>query len=94
MCTGRPRRWTALEYTRGKPRKLGVPGEHLPKVTALLTEHHVVINAKPPDSGRSTLGTLLLGFLPTLLLIGFFIWLRLGGRRREGEKHAGLRILR
>jgi len=24
--------------TRGKPRKLGVPGEHLPKVTALLTD--------------------------------------------------------
>ncbi len=24
----------------------------------------------------------------------FFVWLRLGGRRREGEKYAGLRILR
>jgi hypothetical protein len=24
----------------------------------------------------------------------FFIWLLLGGRRREGEKYAGLRILR
>jgi cell division protease FtsH len=45
------------------------------QVTALLTEHHVVINAEAPDSGRSTLGTILLGFLPTLLLIGFFIWL-------------------
>jgi cell division protease FtsH len=44
-------------------------------VTELLTEHHVVINASPPDSGRSVLGTLLLGFLPTLLLIGFFLWL-------------------
>jgi hypothetical protein len=30
----------------------------------------------------------------SVLAIGFFIWLRLGGRRREGEKHAGLRILR
>ena len=28
------------------------------------------------------------------LVIGFFLWLRLGGRRREGEKFAGLRILR
>jgi cell division protease FtsH len=45
------------------------------QVTALLTDHHVVINAEAPDSGRSTLGTILLGFLPTLLLIGFFIWL-------------------
>ena len=30
----------------------------------------------------------------SVLFLGFFIWLRLGGRRREGEKHAGLRILR
>jgi hypothetical protein len=30
----------------------------------------------------------------SVLAIAFFIWLRLGGRRREGEKHAGLRILR
>jgi cell division protease FtsH len=56
-------------------------------VTALLTEHHVVINASPPDSGRSTLGTLLLGFLPTLLLIGFFIWLI---RRQAGGGAGGV----
>jgi Domain of unknown function (DUF4126) len=30
----------------------------------------------------------------SILVIAFFIWLRLGGRRREGEKYAGLRILR
>ena len=30
----------------------------------------------------------------SVLFIAFFIWLRLGGRRREGEKFAGLRILR
>jgi cell division protease FtsH len=44
-------------------------------VTQLLAQHNVVINANPPDSGRSLIGTLLLGFLPTILLIGFFIWL-------------------
>jgi len=44
-------------------------------VTELLTEHHVVINASAPDSGRSTFGTILLSFLPTLLIIGFFLWL-------------------
>jgi cell division protease FtsH len=44
-------------------------------VTELLTEHHVVINASAPDSGRSVLGTVLLAFLPTLLIIGFFLWL-------------------
>jgi hypothetical protein len=30
----------------------------------------------------------------SVLAVAFFVWLRLGGRRREGEKHAGLRILR
>ena len=30
----------------------------------------------------------------SVLFIAFFIWLRLGRRRREGEKYAGLRILR
>jgi cell division protease FtsH len=56
-------------------------------VTQLLTEHNVVINADPPDSGRSLLGTLVLGFLPTLLLIGFFIWLI---RRQTGGGRGGV----
>jgi cell division protease FtsH len=56
-------------------------------VTTLLTEHNVVINASPPDSGRSVLGTILLGFLPTLLLIGFFIWLI---RRQAGGGRGGI----
>jgi Domain of unknown function (DUF4126) len=30
----------------------------------------------------------------SVLFIAFFVWLRLGARRREGEKYAGLRILR
>jgi hypothetical protein len=30
----------------------------------------------------------------SVLALGFFVWLRLGGRRRDDEKHAGLRILR
>jgi uncharacterized protein DUF4126 len=30
----------------------------------------------------------------SVIAIGFFVWLLAGGRRREGEKYAGLRILR
>jgi Domain of unknown function (DUF4126) len=30
----------------------------------------------------------------SLVAVAFFVWLRAGGRRREGEKYAGLRILR
>jgi cell division protease FtsH len=53
-------------------------------LTRLLTEQEVVINAEPPDTGRSLWLSLLLGFAPALLLIGFFIWIsrrQLGGGR-------------
>jgi cell division protease FtsH len=51
-------------------------------LTRLLAEHDVVINAEPPDTGRSLWLSLLLGFAPALLLVGFFVWLtrrQLGG---------------
>jgi cell division protease FtsH len=45
------------------------------ELTRLLAEQNVVINAEPPDEGRSLWVTLVLGFLPTILLVGFFIWM-------------------
>jgi cell division protease FtsH len=57
------------------------------QVTRLLDQHNVVVNAEPPDSGRSLLGTILLGFLPTILLVGFFIWL---ARRQLGGGGGGI----
>jgi cell division protease FtsH len=57
------------------------------QVTQLLDQGNVVINAKPPDTGRSLLGTILLGFLPTILLIGFFVWLL---RRQTGAGRGGV----
>ena len=45
------------------------------QVTKLLAQGKVVVNAKPPDTGRSLWATLLLGFLPTILLVGFFVWI-------------------
>jgi len=30
----------------------------------------------------------------SIVAVVFFVWLLAGGRRREGEKYAGLRILR
>jgi cell division protease FtsH len=56
-------------------------------VTELLTEHHVVINASAPGSGGSVLFTILLGFLPTLLIIGFFLWLI---RKQTGGGKGGI----
>jgi cell division protease FtsH len=51
-------------------------------LTGLLTEQGVVINAEPPDTGRSFWLSLILGFAPALLLVGFLLWLarrQLGG---------------
>ncbi len=44
-------------------------------LTKLLSSRNVVVNASPPDAGRGLLASLLLGFAPTLLLVGFFIWI-------------------
>jgi cell division protease FtsH len=57
------------------------------QVTKLLDRPDIVINAKAPDTGRSLFATLLLGFLPTILLVGFFIWLI---RRQTGGGGGGV----
>jgi cell division protease FtsH len=57
------------------------------QVTRVLDENNVVINAEPPDEGRSLLGSLLLGLLPTILLVAFFIWLF---RRQMGGGGGGV----
>ncbi len=57
------------------------------QVTALLSPSGVVVNAEAPDSGRSLIWSLLLGFAPALLLIGFFIWI---ARRQAGAGRGGV----
>jgi cell division protease FtsH len=57
------------------------------QLTTLLDRQNVVINAKPPDKGRSLIATLLLGFLPTILLVAFFVWL---ARRQLGAGGGGV----
>jgi cell division protease FtsH len=57
------------------------------QLTRLLDEHDVVINAEPPDEGRSLLLTIVLGFLPTILLVAFFVWLY---RRQTGGGAGGV----
>jgi hypothetical protein len=46
--------------------------------------------------GASLLVAALVILVPPLavVVIGFLVWLLVGGRRRAGEKYAGLRILR
>ena len=43
-------------------------------LTRLLDEQGVVINAESPDEGRPLWLSLVIGFVPTLLLVGVFIW--------------------
>jgi cell division protease FtsH len=57
------------------------------QLTQVLDRNNVVINAEPPDEGRSIWASLLLGFLPTILLVGFFIWLF---RRQTGGGGGGV----
>ena len=57
------------------------------QLTKLLDQGNVVINAEAPDSGRSLWATLLLGFLPTILLVAFFVWIF---RRMSGAGGGGV----
>jgi cell division protease FtsH len=43
-------------------------------LTKTLASKNVVINASAPDSGRSAFWTLILGFGPTILLVGLFVY--------------------
>jgi cell division protease FtsH len=60
-----------------------------PGLEAFLIEHQVEISAKPIQEGGGLLTTLLFGFGPALLFIGFYVWMfrraqqgaGIGGRR-------------
>jgi cell division protease FtsH len=56
------------------------------QLSALLQEKHVEVNAKSTTKGTSLLATLLLGFGPTLLIIGLFILI---ARRAAASGGAG-----
>jgi cell division protease FtsH len=55
------------------------------ELSAALERGNVQVNAKPPEEGRSFLANLLLGFGPTLLLVGLFVWFA----RRAARQGAG-----
>jgi cell division protease FtsH len=55
------------------------------ELSGLLQTHGVQVNAKPAEQGRSFLANLLLGFGPTLLLVGLFVWFA----RRAARQGAG-----
>jgi cell division protease FtsH len=52
-----------------------------PGLESFLIQHKVEISAKPIEEGRGLLTTLLFGFGPAALLIGFYVWML----RRAGQ---------
>ena len=54
-------------------------------LSASLQKGNVQVNAKPPEEGRSFIANLLLGFGPTLLLVGLFVFIA----RRAAKQGAG-----
>jgi cell division protease FtsH len=57
-----------------------------PGLESYLIDHHVEISAEPIDESGSLWSTLLFGFGPALLFIGFYIWMF----RRAGQQGGGL----
>jgi cell division protease FtsH len=57
-----------------------------PGLEAFLIEHQVEISAKPIQAGGSPWVTLLFGFGPALLIIGFYVWMF----RRAAQQGGGL----
>jgi cell division protease FtsH len=55
------------------------------QLSATLQQGNVEVNAKPAEQGRSFIANLLLGFGPTLLLVGLFVWFA----RRAARQGAG-----
>ena len=51
-----------------------------------MIDHGVEISAKPIEEGGSPLATLLFGFGPALLLIGFYVWMF----RRAAQQGGGI----
>jgi len=61
-----------------------------PWLETFLIEHGVEISAVPIQSGASPLTTLLYGFGPGLLIIGFYVWMFRRMARQGGGMGAGL----
>src|SRR5437763_3799981 len=59
------------------------------QLTHLLQTNGVTVNASSPEQGRSFLENLLLGFGPTLLLVGLFIWFGRRAARQAGGRPLG-----
>jgi cell division protease FtsH len=84
-----PAEKTAAPGRQPQPRtaktfKTTIPSFVDPGLEALLIEHGVQISAEPIDEGGSPWSTLLFGFGPALLFIGFYVWMFRRARQGGG----------
>lgn len=61
-----------------------------PGLEAFLIDHGVEISAKPIEEGGNPLTTLLFGFGPALLFIGFYVWMFRRAAKQGGAMGGGL----
>ena len=67
---------------------------NLPKLSADLAAHHVVVNAKPVQKGPSPWLSILVGFGPAILLVLVFVWFVRRAAARGGGAGGDRRALR
>src|SRR5262249_54799409 len=67
-----------------------VPSVADPGLEAFLIGHGVEISATPIEDGRSAWSTLIFGFGPTLVFIGFYVWLFRRASKQGGGLGGGL----
>jgi cell division protease FtsH len=84
----KPERGTATTSKTSRNFATTLPTFVDPGLESFLIEHGVEISAKPMDEGANPLATLLLGFGPALLFIGFYVWMF--RRAQQGAGMGGL----
>jgi cell division protease FtsH len=87
---GAPERGQPVEPRTSTSFTTTVPAFVDPGLEALLIDNGVEISAVPIRAGGSPLATLLLGFGPALLLIGFYVWIYRRASRGGGMGGGGL----
>jgi cell division protease FtsH len=55
------------------------------QLSSELSTHHVDVTAVAPSAGGTSIGNIIVDFLPLILLIGFFVWTGRRARRQMGS---------
>ncbi len=84
--TNEPKAMRASPPRTGSTFTTTLPSFVDPGLEAFLIDHHVEISAQPIEEGGSLWSTIVFGFGPALLFIGFYVWMF----RRAAQQGGGL----